>query len=170
MTSAAHSLRARPHTARPAGTVFVRWRTATAVPGVPEAAGGSGSFRFATGSREMLRRQRYSASAVQRFQAADPPRRRRWKRSLRVESDGDQHPCGNSGFAYRRLRITSAAVSMSIPCIATVQGASADVQGIGRGIAARSTGRPELPRRRAREKPTMVRPMMSFEFASLRPG
>jgi carbamoyl-phosphate synthase large subunit len=43
-------------------------------------------------------------------------------------------PYGNSGPRIDGYEIRSAAVSMNVPCITTVQGASAAVQGIEAGI------------------------------------
>lgn len=90
------------------------------------------------GTAEMLRRNGIPCEEVRKhYQGAEdglPPRS-----SVDVIKAGEvamviNTPYGNSGPRVDGYEIRSAAVSMNIPCITTVQGASAAVQGIEAGI------------------------------------
>jgi len=90
------------------------------------------------GTAEMLRRNGIPCSVVRKhFQ--EPREGRPPTTALQAILSGEVQmvintPYGNSGPRIDGYEIRAAAVSMSIPCITTVQGASAAVQGIEAGI------------------------------------
>ena len=89
------------------------------------------------GTAEMLRRTAFRVTrcaSTSRRRAPTGPRCPPSTRSARGGGHGDQHPYGNSGPRIDGYEIRSAAVAMNIPCVTTVQGASAAVQGIEEGI------------------------------------
>ena len=90
------------------------------------------------GTAEMLRRNGIPCDEVRKhFQEATPDRPARSAVEIIRAGDVDMvinTPYGNSGPRIDGYEIRSAAVQMNIPCITTVQGASAAVQGIEAGI------------------------------------
>ncbi len=90
------------------------------------------------GTAEMLRRNGIPCNVVRKhFQ--EPGEGRPPTTALEAINSGEVQmvintPYGNSGPRIDGYEIRAAAVSMSIPCITTVQGASAAVQGIEAGI------------------------------------
>ncbi len=90
------------------------------------------------GTAEMLRRNGIPCDEVRKhFQESTPDRPARSAVEIIRAGDVDMvinTPYGNSGPRIDGYEIRSAAVQMNIPCITTVQGASAAVQGIEAGI------------------------------------
>ena len=91
------------------------------------------------GTAEMLRRNGIPCDEVRKHfeqpATARPADRRPWTSSRAGEVDMVINtPYGNSGPRIDGYEIRSAAVAMNIPCVTTVQGASAAVQGIEAGI------------------------------------
>lgn len=90
------------------------------------------------GTAEMLRRNGIPCSEVRKhFEEPSPERPARSAVDAIRAGDVDMvinTPYGNSGPRIDGYEIRSAAVSMNIPCVTTVQGASAAVQGIEAGI------------------------------------
>jgi carbamoyl-phosphate synthase large subunit len=90
------------------------------------------------GTAEMLRRNGIPCDEVRKhFEEASPDRPP--LSAVDAIKAGDVNmvintPYGNSGPRVDGYEIRSAAVSMNIPCVTTVQGASAAVQGIEAGI------------------------------------
>jgi carbamoyl-phosphate synthase large subunit len=91
-----------------------------------------------TGTAEMLRRNGIPCDEVRKhFEEATPDRPAMSAVDAIRAGDVDlviNTPYGNSGPRIDGYEIRSAAVAMNIPCVTTVQGASAAVQGIEAGI------------------------------------
>ena len=124
-----------------------RWPTGTSVrlvfPVKRLADLGLSGWLATEGTAEMLRRNGIPCEVVRKnFEEPSPQigrRSQRWTRSTPARSNMVINtPYGNSGPRIDGYEIRSAAVATSIPCVTTVQGASAAVQGIEAGIRGES--------------------------------